>query len=199
MKLHRWQQFTKKINENTDDNLSDTGRIKSGEYDTVSEYPNQFKEPNNYDNFDDDGFSSQDTSDTSPKEDDFIRPFEDEDDDSLGDYVPSATFNEPTTSSSEDDYEYLPDEDFGDDDFGPNEYQSGGDKLDELANMLGVEVNDVHLTFGEHIVTWYPETDNLHIGTKEFASAEDAADYLKGGENRAVRDTSESRSYRFRR
>lgn len=72
-------------------------------------------------------------------------------------------------------------------------------KLDELAKMLGVEVRDNQIKFGEHTVNYYSETGNLHIGSKEFETAEDAAEFLQGGQARMVRDTNESKSYRFRR
>jgi hypothetical protein len=86
-------------------------------------------------------------------------------------------------------------------------------KLDELAQILGVELHDnrgevgtedtedigKQIKFGEHTVNYYSETGNLHIGSKEFETAEDAAKFLKGGQARMVRDTNESKSYRFRR
>lgn len=80
------------------------------------------------------------------------------------------------------------------------------DKLAELTHILGVEVevdekgNTMNqVRFGEHVVNYYSETGNLHIGSKEFETAEDAAKFLQGGKGRMVRDTNESRSYRFKR
>ena len=102
--------------------------------------------------------------------------------------------------------------DFGDDDYGADagrgmagELDAAGDKYDnsdklaDLAEMLGVEVRDNQVKFGDQTVNYYSETGNLHIGSKEFETAEDAAEFLRGGKSRMVRDTNESRSYRFRR
>lgn len=72
-------------------------------------------------------------------------------------------------------------------------------KLHDLAKMLGVEVVDNEVKFGDQVVNYYSETGNLHIGSKEFKTAEEAAEYLQGGTPRMMRDTNESRSYRFNR
>jgi hypothetical protein len=78
------------------------------------------------------------------------------------------------------------------------DYEEEENKLHDLAKMLGTEVRDNQVNFGEHTVNYYSETGNLHIGSKEFETAEDAADFLQGGQARVLRDTNESKSYRFR-
>lgn len=90
----------------------------------------------------------------------------------------------------------LPGDSLGDVDL--PDYVEDETKLHDLAKMLGTDVRDNQVKFGDHTVNYYSETGNLHIGSKEFETAEDAAEFLQGGQARVLRDTNESKSYRFR-
>ncbi len=187
MKLKRYGQFVKSINEEREapkyDTIDDFRKqmdtledekgydmeeepmAPKGRFDRLQDQPAELGD--DYEDFDE--FEAPEFDDSMP---------EDEMGDLVGDDDVKAVQGEVD----------RPEGDFGDE-----------GKLQDLADMLGVDVTENQVKFGEHTVNYYSETGNLHIGSKEFETAKDAADFLQGGQTRMVRDTNESKSYRFKR
>lgn len=188
MKLHRYNQFVKKLNEERE----------VPEYDT----PADFRKAMGKGDFDED-----EEFDIPPVKRPMIeKPVDDEDmpgDEDMHDEDEYMAGDEDMDMYDDEDEEMPGDESMYVNDVSSDEeseeYVSDGKKLYDLADMLDAEVVDNQVTYGDQVVNYYSETGNLHIGSKEFETAEDAAEYLKGGDARMVRDTNESRSYRFKR
>jgi hypothetical protein len=195
MKLQRYNQFVKKLNEERE------APAEYGKYDSVDDFRKQMamkeEETETVPMTD---FDSDDTDVEVPSRSRMM-PEDDSDmmdnDDMPEDDEDMMDFDDMT----EDDEDMMNTDDMSDNDEGvTSEYDEYDEsKLYDLAKMLGVEVVDNQVTFGDEVVNFYSETGNLHIGNKEFETAEEAAEFLKGGSPRMARDTNESRSYRFNR
>ncbi len=200
MKLQRYNQFVKKLNEERE------APAEYGKYDSVDDFRKQMAmeeeetETVPMTDFDSDDtdvevpsrsrMTSEDDSDMMDAEDDVDMMMDTEMTEDDEDMMSDSEDDEDMMSDSEDDEDMMSDS-------GYDEYDES--KLYDLAKMLGVEVVDNQVTFGDEVVNFYSETGNLHIGNKEFETAEEAAEFLKGGSPRMARDTNESRSYRFNR
>ena len=197
MKLQRYNQFVKRINEErTSDDMKQVDRpemrrvIDEEDYDSVDDFRREVEETDEVpmadfdttDVDDEDGMGMEPVMRMNYDDDDA----DDDDDDSMG--------MEPVMLMNDDD-----DDDDDDDIYSDFSGVDSEKKLFDLAQMLGVEVVDNEVKFGDQVVNYYSETGNLHIGSKEFETAKEAADYLQGGTPRMMRDTNESRSYRFNR
>ena len=173
MKLQRYNQFVKRINEERESGFRST--------------PEPVMDPM----IDDEDYDSVD---------DFRKEMEETDDVPMTDFDSDETeidMDDETEIDMDDETEMsMDDEPEMDDDYSGVDSEK---KLYDLAQMLGVEVVENEVKFGDQIVNYYSETGNLHIGSKEFETAQEAADYLQGGTPRMMRDTNESRSYRFNR
>ena len=51
-------------------------------------------------------------------------------------------------------------------------------KLKELANMLGVEVENNSINYEENVIIFPSETEMYHVGKKKFKTAQEVVDYL---------------------
>ena len=198
MKLQRYNQFVKRINEErTSDyrtklNEPEMGHMVDDEegYDSVADFRKEMEETEEVPmtNFDADADLNDDDMEMDMDDDDMYMDDEDMDmDDDDMDMAPDMRM-EPGMDE--------------DDDMDMSSDYSGVDsekKLYDLARMLGVEVVENEVKFGDQVINYYSETGKLHIGSKSFDTAEEAAEYLQGGTPRMMRDTNESRSYRFNR
>lgn len=208
MKLQRYNQFVKRINEERESGFKsypepvmDPMVDDEEGYDTVDDFRKEMDETDEIPMTDFDTEVDMDDEDMDTDLD-----MDDEDMDAEVDMDDAEVDMDDEDMDTEVD---MDDEDMGtdlnmdDEDEAemPSDY-SGVDsekKLFDLAQMLGVEVVDNEVKFGDQVVNYYSETGNLHIGSKEFETAKEAADYLQGGTPRMMRDTNESRSYRFNR
>ncbi len=203
MKLQRYNQFVKRINEErTSDykrqvNEPEMDPMVDDEegYDSVADFRKEMEETEEVPmtDFDADAdLGDDDDMDDMDMDDDM----DDMDmDDDMDDMDTDGDMDDMDTDGDMDDMDM-------DDEMDMNSEYSGVDsekKLYDLAKMLGVEVVDNEVKFGDQTVNYYSETGNLHIGSKEFETAQQAAEYLQGGTPRMMRDTNESRSYRFNR
>ena len=206
MKLERFKGFVRKLNEERE----------APEYDTLTDFRREMGKDLDETDLDEFG-SEEDEFDADEEDDNLPVPGSDDEDDDLSKQDKLDTDVDMDSFSEEEDGDILEpadkstdarfeprremgdfSEDDLDDDFEP-QYMPDEMKLQKLADMLGVEVDNNQVHFGDQVVNFYSETNNLHIGNKEFETPEEAAKYLKGGQARMVRDTSESRSYRFKR
>lgn len=196
MKLQRYNQFVKRINEERESGFKS--------------YPEPVMDPmvddeEGYDTVDDFRKEMDETDEVPMTDFDTEVDMDDEDMDTELDMDTEVDTDDEDMDTEVDMDDEDMDSDLGIDDEDetemPSDY-SGVDsekKLFDLAQMLGVEVVDNEVKFGDQVVNYYSETGNLHIGSKEFETAKEAADYLQGGTPRMMRDTNESRSYRFNR
>ena len=70
--------------------------------------------------------------------------------------------------------------------------EEGGDlyqrKLQELANILGTEVEDGKLMYDGKKIIFPSETEMYHVGNKKFKTADEVVNFLEGGSNEIKAD-----------
>jgi hypothetical protein len=83
------------------------------------------------------------------------------------------------------------------DNFEEEEEEEAGDiyqkRLQEVADLLGVEVIDNKVIFNNEEIIFPSETEMYHVGKKKFKTADEVVKYLQGEEV-----TTESKSYKNR-
>lgn len=196
MKLQRYNQFVKKINEDRE----------VGKYDSVEDFRKTMKDEDLYDDgetmdYSEDEFADMDKT-TEPMRD--FTDSEDMDDmddmDGMDDMDMEDVDDVDTVTPAPETMEPVSDFD----------EENRPIKLVELSKELNIPIEDQQINYpvgtdesGKKIykeVVYYSETRNLHVDGKEFETPEAVVQYLEEGDDSGkVRDMNEARSYRFKR
>jgi len=157
MKLKKYNQFVKNINEDIDHRIEEDDMELNPRSEIEIDPINKFDSPEDLD-LEVDGELSED--DFDPSDDDF------------DDYQPDVVDVDDDIPTQEGDYPEEEEE--------GHEYK-GSQLMHDLASRLGTEVNNNQINYNGQTINYYSETEKFHIGRQKFDTAEEVLDFLGGG------------------
>ncbi len=161
MKLKKYNQFVKNINEDIDNTIEDM------DLNPRTEIDQEFDKPEDLD-LELDG--------ELPEED--FDPSDDDDD-----YQPDVVSLEDELPAQEGDYP-----DHGEEEEEEGHEYKGSQLMHDLASKLGSEVINNQINYNGQTINYYSETEKFHIGRQKFDTAEEVLDFLGGGSENPHRE-----------